>query len=130
MSENIIAKASVISINGNDSNPVITELNKEINNNDPKALLASSWAICLNETAKFLTKDLKLNIKTKVVVTAHINKENKQLYFKLKAYMGILEKSENYTLEILNKSHERCPVSKIIKEYEHISLKAISYEDI
>lgn len=96
---------------------------------NPEELLGLSWATCLNATIQSLLKGRGIPAKSKVVVHVDLKKEEKisGIYFDLKVFASIegfpLEKAE----QLLTSAHRRCPVSKIIGNYEYVTLQAVPF---
>lgn len=116
-------------VKGGLSLPVSDALSSEEGTN-PEELFGLSWATCLNATLQALLKgrgiDAKSTVKTHVDMKRE--KEGRGFYFALKAEAAI----ESFTIEktevLLKSAHRRCPVSKIIGEYEHLKLQAVPFE--
>ena len=104
-------------------------LNDDFGTN-PEELLGLSWSTCLNATIEALLKGRKVEAKSKVEVHVDYKREESGFgfYFDLAAFVSI----ENYTLEetekMMRAAHKRCPVSKIIGDYQHINMTAVPYQ--
>ena len=96
---------------------------------NPEELFGLSWATCLNATIQSLLKGRGLSAKSKVEVHVDLKKEKNisGLFFTLKAVVAIeglpLEKAQ----QILNSAHRHCPVSKIISDYEYVTLEVVPF---
>lgn len=96
---------------------------------NPEELLGLSWATCLNATIQSLLKGRGISAKSKVEVHVDLKKEETipGIYFDLKAFGSIEGLPLQKTNQILTSAHRRCPVSKIIDDYEHVTIQAVPF---
>lgn len=108
---------------------ISSPLNDEPGTN-PEELIGLSWATCLNSTILALLKGRKKSAESKVEVHVDFKREPNGIgyYFDLAAYVAIEGYSLEETTKLMNAAHRRCPVSKIIGDYEHVQLKAVPFE--
>ena len=98
---------------------------------NPEQLFGLSWATCLNATLEALLKTRRVEARSKVEVHVDFCREEdgRGFYFDLKAFISV----EGLELEAVEKfaqsAHKYCPVSKIIGEYNHVTLEVVPYAE-
>ncbi|MDE1548798.1 OsmC family protein [Jeotgalibaca caeni] len=97
---------------------------------NPEELLGLSWSTCLNSTIQALLKGRSKQDKSKVEVHVDFKREPNGIgyYFTLAAFVSIENHTIEETTKVMHAAHKRCPVSKIIGSYEHVSLQAVPFE--
>lgn len=97
---------------------------------NPEELIALSWATCLNTTIRFNLKRHKYKNYQEIDVTVDIQvdymreEDSDQTYFKFHLTQKVdLPQEEAET--IVTEAHTRCPVSKIVGEYPHVTQEVI-----
>lgn len=108
---------------------VSSPLNDEPGTN-PEELLGLSWGTCLNSTIHALLKGRKKIAESKVEVHVDFKREANGIgfYFDLAAYVSIEGHTLEETTKLMKAAHKRCPVSKIIGDYEHVAMHAVPFE--
>jgi organic hydroperoxide reductase OsmC/OhrA len=104
---------------------------KDLPGFNPEQLFGLSWSTCLNATIEALLKARGAKARSKV--EAHVDfcreEDGKGYYFDLKAFISV----EGMTLadaeKLAQSAHKRCPVSKIIGDYNHITLEVVPYTE-
>lgn len=102
---------------------------KDLAGYNPEQLFGLSWATCLNATIEALLKARGAEARSKAEVHVDFCREEdgRGFYFDLKAFISV-EGMELADVEKLAQSaHKRCPVSKIIGDYNHITLEVVPY---
>lgn len=96
---------------------------------NPEELLGLSWATCLNATIQSLLKGRGISAKSKVEVQVDLKREKEMagFYFEMKAIGSVEGFDLKKTQQIMASAHRRCPVSKMIGNYEHVSLEAVLF---
>ncbi len=96
---------------------------------NPEQLFGLSWATCLNATVAALLKgrDMEAKCKVEVHVDYHREESGRGYYFDLKAIIAIEGLELELAEKIAQSAHKRCPVSKIIGSYEHVSIAVVPY---
>lgn len=96
---------------------------------NPEQLLALSWATCLNATIEILLKNKGLDHKSRVEVQVdYIEADNGDHYFDLLVLPSIEGLTIAAASPLIEAAEKRCPVSKIVGDYEHAHYKVVSYE--
>ncbi|AZP05412.1 OsmC family protein [Jeotgalibaca ciconiae] len=96
---------------------------------NPEELLGLSWATCLNATLQAILKGRGSKSRSKVEVAVDYKREETGFgfYFELTAIISIENTSLEDSERFMKIAHRKCPVSKIIGEYPHISMKVVPY---
>lgn len=96
---------------------------------NPEELLGMAWATCLNATLQSMLKGRGIQAKSKVEVHVDLKREQSGsgFYFALKAMMAIEGMEHDTVLRLASWAHRRCPVSKIIGDYEHVQIEVVPY---
>lgn len=94
---------------------------------NPEELFALSWSTCLNATIEFNLRKRQLkNVKSVVDIQVDYMREedSDQTYFKfhVKAQVDL---PQDQAEEIVSEAHQRCPVSKIVGDYPHVTKETI-----
>ncbi|PTQ84539.1 organic hydroperoxide reductase OsmC/OhrA [Trichococcus patagoniensis] len=98
---------------------------------NPEQLFGLAWSTCLNATIEALLNARGAAARSKVEAHVDFSREDdrKGFYFDLKAYVSV-EGMELADVEKLAQSaHNRCPVSKIIGDYNHVTLEVVPYTE-
>jgi len=104
---------------------------KDLAGFNPEQLFGLSWATCLNATIEALLKARKAEARSKAEVHVDFCREEdgKGFYFDLKAFVSV-EGMELADVEKLAQSaHKRCPVSKIIGDYNHVTIEVVPFTE-
>lgn len=96
---------------------------------NPEELFGLAWSTCLNATIQALLKGRGLDAKSRVEVDVSFKREadGRGFYFELAARAGIEGFEENQVEKYLKSAHRKCPVSKIIGDYQHVSLSVMPF---
>lgn len=96
---------------------------------NPEELFGLAWSTCLNATIQALLKGRGLDAKSRVEVDVSFKREadGRGFYFELAARAGIEGFEENQVKKYLKSAHRKCPVSKIIGDYQHVSLSVMPF---
>lgn len=97
---------------------------------NPEELFGLAWATCLNATIQALLNGRGLTSKSRVEVAVDYERETNGIgfYFDLHAYVAIEGASIDETERFMNSAHQKCPVSKIISDYQHTRLTAVPFK--
>lgn len=96
---------------------------------NPEELLATSWATCLNATIQALLSARGYKgLRSRVRVNVSLHQENVGYRFELSAMASIENLSFEEAMSIVHSADKRCPVSKILSGYEHLTLSVESYD--
>lgn len=94
---------------------------------NPGELLAFSWATCLESTLRYVLDIQNLKYKSYTEVDFHMELDQGppvgyQFYFEARLYIETddIKRIE----ELVNETHRRCPISKLLKE-KNIQVKGI-----
>lgn len=104
-------------------------MNKKPGTN-PEELFALSWATCLNTTIRFNLKRNKYKNYQEIDVVVDIQvdymreEDSDQTYFKFHVIQKVDLSQEEAEL-IVEEAHRRCPVSKIVGDYPHVTQEVI-----
>lgn len=100
---------------------------------NPGELLAFSWATCLEATMRYVFERRGLNVKsqTEVKFSMCVDDHPPRGYkFQYEAILYMSLADEALRLDILNETHQRCPISKLLKDHAisliHKELKSTS----
>lgn len=96
---------------------------------NPEELLGMAWATCLNATLQSMLKGRGLDVRSKVEVHVDLERENARsgFIFVLRAIMAVEGMEQDAAMRMAKSAHRRCPVSKIIDDYEHATIEVIPY---
>lgn len=96
---------------------------------NPEQFMGMAWATCMNATIQALFKNRKWTNKSRVRVVVTLNPEPKGggLYFTMTAYVSVEGLDAEETAKAADQAHRRCPVSKLIGAYEHVSVEVEDY---
>ncbi|NEW65724.1 OsmC family protein [Carnobacteriaceae bacterium zg-84] len=92
---------------------------------NPEQLIALSWSTCLNATIQSLLKARGYaHINSKVDVTVDLQRESNGVgfFFDIKAVATIWTLPLDIATDIVESAHQRCPVSKLIKDAKTVQL--------
>ena len=94
----------------------------------PKHMIGMAWSTCLNATIIHIFKSEKIENKSRVRVEV-IQKTSKDygLHYVVSAFVAIEGYNENETLRVANTADRLCPISKLITNNPHVSLKYEEY---
>lgn len=96
---------------------------------NPEELVGAAWATCLNATIEALLSARGYGTLTSSVsVNVSLHKGQTGFYFKLQAIASIETLSVEEATGIVESAHKRCPISKIIDTYEHVTITVVPYE--
>jgi len=94
---------------------------------NPGELLAFSWATCLESTLRYVLEINHLKYRSYTEVDFHMELDQGppvgyQFYYEARLYIETedIKKID----ELVNETHQRCPISKLLNE-NHIQLKGI-----
>ncbi|QTU83422.1 OsmC family protein [Carnobacteriaceae bacterium zg-C25] len=97
---------------------------------NPEELMGAAWATCLNATIKaLLSARGHGDLASRVDVRVSLHKGEAGLYFRLDTTASIASLSIEDATRIVESAHKRCPVSKIIGDYEHVAITVVPYEN-
>lgn len=104
-------------------------LSPELGTN-PEELFGLAWSTCLNATIQALLKARGVNHKSRVETIVDYKRESdgRGFYFDLTARAAIEGYDEEKTQKIFTNAHRRCPVSKIIGSYPHVTLEVMPFD--
>lgn len=105
--------------------PAIHEASAELT---PKHLIGMAWSACLNATLESIFESNQIKKKTRVRVEAE-SKRNREhgLHYILTAYVAVEDFDEQQTLKFARHADRLCPISKLIKDNEFVSLAYEAY---
>lgn len=120
--ETYINKEDGLSVN------VSSPLNNQIGTN-PEELLGLSLSTCFNSTIKAILKEKKLVNKSRVEVKVQLKKELEGMGFLFDVLiLAAIDDLEPEVIEdIVHAASLRCPVYKLIKESDTVSVHIIDY---
>ena len=120
--ETYINKEDGLSVN------VSSPLNKQIGTN-PEELLGLSLSTCFNSTIKAILKEKKLVNKSRVEVKVQLKKELEGMGFLFDVLIlaAIDDLNPEVIEDIVHAASLRCPVYKLIKESDTVSVHIIDY---
>lgn len=81
---------------------------------NPEQLLALAWATCLNGTAQVLVAEQR-RTNVRVEVQLHPVVPGPGYEFRVDAFLSAEGMTDAETADLLERSHARCPVSKLIR---------------
>lgn len=121
--ENLLGVDGTVTSTSGNQFTVSSPLNDKPGSN-PEELLGASWATCLNATIQslLLARGYQ-DVASRVRVRITLEKDNPGFYFTLKALVAIDLSDQKIIKQLTQSAHKRCPVSKIIGQYEHISVE-------
>ncbi|MDO8064276.1 hypothetical protein [Candidatus Phytoplasma bonamiae] len=67
------------------------------------------------------------DFKIKVLCKSYI--EKKEVYFDISLVCGIKDLSLDETKDIMNIIHQKCPISKILNNYQHFQIQPTLYQN-
>ena len=96
---------------------------------NPEELFGLAWSTCLNATIQALLKGRGVNAQSRVEVDVSFKREadGRGFYFELEARAAIEGFEEKQVEKYLKSAHRKCPVSKIIGDYQHVSLTVMPF---
>lgn len=122
-------KGTSYSYGGNNFSVKLSPVAESHLGTNPEQLIAFSWASCFNSTVQSIVKNP--DVKSKVVVWVSLHKDKPiGLFFKLHAKIAVEGKTLEETTAIANKAHHFCPVSKLIRDNEHVTIEAVSFSEL
>lgn len=98
---------------------------------NPEELFGLAFATCLNSSLRFVIEQQKLNLKSRVVVEVDLmfDETSKSYYFDVYAYGSIEHLTLDEIKPLLDLAHNRCSISKLIKNSTHVSVIANLYHE-
>ncbi|WP_050337172.1 OsmC family protein, partial [Candidatus Phytoplasma phoenicium] len=103
-------------------------MNEPNNYTPPNELFCLSLVICFYKTMKkYLSIKNNIFNDVSVQVLCQNCKDTQGFYFKIELLCGIANFSLEETHEIINLVHQKCPVSRMLNHYPHITLTPIAY---
>lgn len=107
---------------------VSSPLNNQIGTN-PEELLGLSLSTCFNSTIKAILKEKKLGNKSRVEVKVQLKKELEGMGFLFDVLIlaAIDDLNPEVIEDIVHAASLRCPVYKLIKESDTVSVHIIDY---
>ena len=107
---------------------VSSPLNNQIGTN-PEELLGLSLSTCFNSTIKAILKEKKLVNKSRVEVKVQLKKELESMGFLFEVLIlaAIDDLNPEVIEDIVHAASLRCPVYKLIKESDTVSVHIIDY---
>ncbi|MBS2126295.1 OsmC family protein ['Fragaria x ananassa' phyllody phytoplasma] len=110
---------------------LVSALEPSSNQSGPKDLFCLSWAICFYKTSKKVLEEQGQQDKDlKVKITLEILKDKQGFCFKPTAILGIDKMSLEQTQIILEQTHQRCPISRLISLNPHVKIKVAPYHEL
>lgn len=96
---------------------------------NPEELLGLSLSTCFNATIHSVLKDKDLYNQSRVTVPVQLKKEQNQpgYYFKVEVHAAIDGLAPEEAKQIVEIARKRCPVYKLLKESQTVTVKTISY---
>lgn len=94
----------------------------------PKHMIGMAWSTCLNATIiqVFKSENIKNTSRVRVEVIQKTSKEY-GLHYVVTAFVAVDGYNENETLRVANTADRLCPISKLITNNPHVSLKYEEY---
>ncbi|WP_334330976.1 OsmC family protein [Candidatus Phytoplasma prunorum] len=101
------------------------------NQSDPQELFCLSWIICFYKTSKKILLQKGFNdLDIKINLVSNVHKDKQGFYFELILKIGIESFSLKDSKVILEATHQKCPISRIINNYNHLKIFPVDYKDI
>ncbi|MDV3196116.1 MAG: OsmC family protein [Candidatus Phytoplasma stylosanthis] len=97
----------------------------------PKELFSLSLVLCFYKSAKkvLISKNKPtLDVKVKVLCDTLIDK--KGYFFRINLFCGIQELSISEIKNIVEETHKKCPVSRILNDYHQFTVNSVEYNEI
>ncbi|MDV3166324.1 MAG: OsmC family protein ['Waltheria sp.' little leaf phytoplasma] len=95
----------------------------EISN--PKELFCLSLLICFYKTTRKYLNHSDFKIK----ILCHSCIDEKGFYFDMSLVCGIKDLSIAETQDIMNFIHQKCPISRMLNNYQYFQIKPALYQD-
>nr|HRM20674.1 OsmC family protein [Trichococcus flocculiformis] len=94
-------------------------------------LFGLSWSTCLNATIEALLKARGAQARSQVQVHVDFCREEdgKGFYFDLKAFVSVEDMELAEVEKLAQSAHKRCPVSKIIGDYNHVTIEVVPFTE-
>ncbi|AYJ01121.1 hypothetical protein CWO85_01040 [Candidatus Phytoplasma ziziphi] len=107
-------------------------MNSEEDYSRPNELLSLSLICCFYKTIKAIASIRKKDVagEIKVKILCNTLKDEKGFYFKIDLFCGIENLSILETKELMDLTHQKCPVSRMFDAYSHFILKSVLFEEI
>ena len=96
---------------------------------NPEQLMGLALATCFNATLHAVLKERGLEPESRVQVTVqlHQDEENKEYYFTLDLEAAVDKIDLQEAKEVVEVAHKRCPVAKIVGNYEGMTVKTVPF---
>ena len=104
---------------------------KDLPGFNPEQLFGLSWSTCLNATIEALLKARGAQARSRVQVHVDFCREEdgKGFYFDLKAFVSVEDMELAEVEKLAQSAHKRCPVSKIIGDYNHVTIEVVPFTE-
>ena len=104
---------------------------KDLPGFNPEQLFGLSWSTCLNATIEALLKARGAQARSQVQVHVDFCREEdgKSFYFDLKAFVSVEDMELAEVEKLAQSAHKRCPVSKIIGDYNHVTIEVVPFTE-
>ena len=104
---------------------------KDLPGFNPEQLFGLSWSTCLNATIEALLKARGAQARSQVQVHVDFCREEdgKGFYFDLKAFVSVEDMELAEVEKLAQSAHKRCPVSKIIGDYNHVTIEVVPFTE-
>ncbi|MGT2910888.1 OsmC family protein [Streptococcus cameli] len=96
---------------------------------NPEQLVGSAWATCLNATIQTILAEEKIQARSQVTVSVELCKEKEEAgyYFSVKGMAAIESLDMDKAQKLVEKAHQRCPVSKLLGQTKTVELVTVPY---
>ncbi|WP_323847748.1 MAG: OsmC family protein [Phytoplasma sp.] len=107
-------------------------LNSDEDYSKPNELLCLSLVYCFYNTAKNILSIKKNNklADVKIKISCNTLKDQQGFYFQIDLFCGIKTLSIVEIKEIMDLTHNKCPVSRIFNGYPHINFIPVLFEEL
>lgn len=105
--------------------PVIENPSEQLS---PKHLMGMAWSTCLNATIESIFEANEINKESRVRVEVE-SKRNREygLHYIVTAYIAVEDYDEKETLKVARHADRLCPISKLIRKNQFVSLAYETY---
>ena len=104
---------------------------KDLPGFNPEQLFGLSWSTCLNATIEALLKARGAQARSQVQVHVDFCREEdgRGFYFDLKAFVSVEDMELAEVEKLAQSAHKRCPVSKILGDYNHVTIEVVPFTE-
>lgn len=97
---------------------------------NPEQLMGLSLATCFNATLHAVLKEREIEPKSRVQVTVQLHQDevSEEYYFTLNLTAAVADIPLDEAETIIQATHKRCPVAKIVGDYKHLTVETVPFE--